>query len=446
MNKIKIIIKREYLTRVRKRSFLIMTLLGPILIAATFIIPVYLAKISDEPRKIGVIDETGFFFDAFEEAKTKKIIFDPVWDDVMTAKENIDEMGYDALLYIPQGAISAPSTIRIMAKKQVNVNIVTYIESILRKEIESHKLAVSGIDKSVLKSIETPIKINTVLFTDEGDEKYSFPEVSMILGLVAGILIYVIIFSFGAQVMRGVIEEKTSRIVEIIVSSVKPFQLMMGKIIGIALVGLTQFVLWILLSFLIISAFQFSVPEKFKLQENPQVMLQNKGLTPEEIENVQMSEMLAMDQGNRILEGIQAINFSVIIGMFLFYFIFGYLMYAALFAAIGSAVDSEADTQQFMLPVTAPLILAIVMAQVVINNPDGNVAFWLSIIPFTSPIIMMVRIPFNPPVVDVIISMLMLIFTFFATTWLAAKIYRTGILMYGKKNSYRELWKWLRHS
>lgn len=445
MNKIRIIILREYLTRVKKRSFLIMTILGPILLAAIFIIPVYLAKVSDEPRKIGIVDETGFFIEAFQEATTKNIMFEPVWDDIQTARNRFDVLDYNALLYIPQGAISAPSTIRMMAKKQVNVNIVSYVETVLRKEIESHKLAVSGIDKSVLQSIETPIKVNTILFTDEGDEKYSYAEVSMILGFLGGILIYIFIFSFGSQVMRGVIEEKTSRIVEIIVSSVKPFELMIGKIVGIALVGLTQFLLWIILSFLIITGFQFSQPEKFSFRETPQVMLDNKGLTPSEIEQLQVSEMVAMDEGNKILEGIYAINFHTVILMFLFYFVFGYLMYAAMFAAIGSAVDSEADTQQFMIPVTAPLILAIIMAQVVINNPDGNVAFWLSIIPFTSPIIMMVRIPFNPPVFEVILSMLTLILSFLAITWIAGKIYRTGILMYGKKNNYRELFKWLMH-
>jgi ABC-2 type transport system permease protein len=445
MNKIRIIILREYLTRVKKRSFLVMTILGPVLLAAIFIIPVYLAKISDQPRKIGIIDETGFFFEAFLNSQTNSIHFEPVWDDIQTARENFDESGYHALLFIPQGAISAPSTIRLMAKKQVNVNITSHVESILRKEIESHKLSVSGIDKSVLLDIQTPVKVSTVLFTDTGEEKYSFAEVSMILGLIAGILIYIFIFSFGSQVMRGVIEEKTSRIVEIIVSSVKPFELMMGKIIGIALVGLTQFLLWILLSFAIITGFQISQPEKFSFKEPSNVMMQNKGLTQLEIEQLQQNESIVGDEGNKILEGIYAINFHVVILMFLFYFIFGYLMYAALFAAIGSAVDSEADTQQFMLPVTVPLILAIVMAQFIINNPDGNVAFWLSIIPFTSPIIMMVRIPFNPPVLEVVLSMVLLVGAFFATTWLAAKIYRTGILMYGKKSNYRELWKWLLH-
>jgi ABC-2 type transport system permease protein len=269
--------------------------------------------------------------------------------------------------------------------------------------------------------------------------------VSMILGLIAGILIYVFIFSFGSQVMRGVIEEKTSRIVEIIVSSVKPFQLMMGKILGIAMVGLTQFVLWILLSFLIITSFQLLQPEKFSLQDSPQVMLDNKGLTPDEVEQMKMSEMIASDQGNKILEGIASINFDVIIMLFLFYFIFGYLMYAALFAAIGSAVDNEADTQQFMLPVTAPLIISILMAQMVINNPDGVVAFWLSIIPLTSPVIMMVRIPFGVHWTELALSMSLMVAGFLATTWFAAKIYRTGILMYGKKSSYKELAKWLFH-
>lgn len=445
MNKIRIIIKREYLTRVKKRSFLIMTILGPILIASTVIIPVYLAKVSSEPKTIGVIDETGFFFQSFQSATNKNVIFEPVWDNIMTARENFDNTDYNALLYIPQGAISSPATIRLYAKKQLSIGIVSYIETVLQKEIESHKLAVSGIDKSVLDNIHTPIKINTVIFTDEGEEKYSFAEISTFLGLIAGILIYIFIFTFGSQVMRGVIEEKTSRIVEIVVSSVKPFQLMMGKIIGIALVGLTQFMLWVILSFLIISGFQLSQPEKFTYQEQPQVILENKGLTPDEAQQIELSEMVASDKGNQILEGIRAINFDVIILMFLFYFIGGYLLYAALFAAIGSAVDSESDTQQFMLPVTAPLILAMVMAQFVVNDPDGPVAFWLSIIPLTSPIVMMIRIPFNPPIFDVILSMSLLVAGFLATTWLAAKIYRTGILMYGKKNNYRELWKWLRH-
>ncbi len=445
MNKIKIIILREYLTRVKKRSFLIMTILGPILIASTVIIPVYLAKIADEPKTIGIVDETGYFYESLTSQNTEKIICKPIWLDIKTAKEKFDELGINAILHIPYDAISKPSIINFQAKKQLNPKINNHISLILQKEIEGHKIVFSGCDKSVLQHIRTNLSINTYIFSDGGEQNFSFSEIRMVLGLLAGILIYVFIFSFGAQVMRGVIEEKTSRIVEIIVSSVRPFQLMMGKIIGIAMVGLTQFVLWIILSFLIISTFQITQPEKFTFKETPQVMLQNKGLTADEIEQIQSSDMVAMDEGNKILEGIYAINFKVIILMFLFYFIFGYLLYAALFAAIGSAVDSEADTQQFMLPVTAPLIISILMAQIVINNPDGAVSFWLSIIPLTSPVIMMVRIPFGVHWTELVLSMGLLIAGFILTTWLAAKIYRTGILMYGKKSSYKELWKWIRH-
>jgi ABC-2 type transport system permease protein len=246
--------------------------------------------------------------------------------------------------------------------------------------------------------------------------------------------------------MRGVIEEKTSRIVEVIVSSVKPFQLMMGKIVGIAFVGLTQFILWVLLTGVIVLTFQEINPDLFKYKSPDTHIIDNKGLTPSEIANQQDSIDFSQDKANNLLEGIRQIQFGTILLMFLFYFIGGYLLYASLFAAIGSAVDNETDTQQFMLPVTIPLILAIVSLQFVLNNPDGPVAFWMSMIPFTSPIVMMARIPFNPPVAlwEIGLSFAMLIIGFIFTTWLASKIYRTGILMYGKKVSFRELFKWLR--
>lgn len=445
MNKILIIIAREYLSRVKKKSFLIMTILGPILLASVVIVPVYLAKVSNESKTIGVVDETGLFFETFTKSSTQNLTYIPIFENIITARDNFDNKNLHALLYVPQNAISAPSTIKLFAKKQISANLVAVINNILQKEIESHKLAVSGIDKAVLVDIQTPIHVDTIIFTDAGDEQYSFAEISTILGMIAGILIYIFIFSYGSQVMRGVIEEKTSRIIEIIVSSVKPFQLMMGKIIGIAMVGLTQFILWIVLSFIIITGFQLVQPDKFAYQEQPTTLIQNKGLTQDEIQEIQYSEMISGDRGNQILEGIKAINFPVIIIMFLFYFVFGYLLYASLFAAIGSAVDNEADTQQFMIPITVPLIIALVMSQIIVNEPEGAVAFWLSIIPFTSPIVMMVRLPFNPPIFDVIISMTLLLAGFIASTWFAAKIYRTGILMYGKKISYKELWKWLKY-
>jgi ABC-2 type transport system permease protein len=284
-----------------------------------------------------------------------------------------------------------------------------------------------------------------------GDESDSSTELSMIVGMFSGILIYMFIFLYGVQVMRGVIEEKTSRIIEVIISSVKPFELMMGKIVGIALVGLTQFLLWTILSGTLITGSKMLVEDHFADQGTAisieQAMSTTQSISPEVEE--QASAELNQEAVDELFASISQIDFPVILFSFLFYFLGGYLIYSALFAAVGSAVDSEADSQQFMLPITVPIIFSFVMAQVVINNPTGPWAFWLSMIPFTSPIIMMVRIPFGVgttvPYWELGLSMTLLVIGFIATTWLAGRIYRTGILMYGKKISYKELWKWLRY-
>jgi ABC-2 type transport system permease protein len=299
----------------------------------------------------------------------------------------------------------------------------------------------------ILRSIKASVDISTIKIGDGGKEEKSYPEVSMILGMFSGILIYFFIFLFGSQVMRGVIEEKTSRIIEVIISSVKPFQLMMGKITGIGLVGLTQFLLWVLLTGTIVTIGISSFSSKIKPGATTEQLVQSqtKSITAMQLPNAADSTKVTGEQSNEVVTAIESIDFPVMIGMFLFFFLFGYLLYAALFAAVGSAVDSEADTQQFMLPLTVPLILSIVIAQYVIQEPQGPVAFWFSIIPFTSPVIMMIRIPFGVPYYQIILSMTLLVAGFLGATWLAAKIYRTGILMYGKKISYRELWKWLKY-
>ena len=443
MNKILIILKREYLSRVQKKTFIIMTILGPILMAALFVVPIYLANISDQEKKIAIIDETGLFYNQFPDSE--KVTFENVYMDYASARDRFEELGYDALLHIPESALNNPSAIKLLSTKTVGITLINQMESIIKQELEAHRLALSGIDKQVLKDISVNVKINSFIYK-EGEEKQNFSEISYGLGLISGLLIYIFIFLYGAQVMRGVIEEKTSRIVEVIVSSVKPFQLMMGKIIGIAMVGLTQFILWVILTFLIIFSFQELNPDLFKYQDTQQNLIENKGLSNDEISMQQENLELSNDKSNSLLEGIKHIQFGTILIMFLFYFIGGYLLYASLFAAIGSAVDNETDTQQFMLPLTIPLILAIVSLQFVLNNPDGPVAFWMSMIPFTSPIVMMARIPFNPPVSywEIALSLSLLVIGFVFTTWIAAKIYRTGILMYGKKPSFRELLKWLR--
>jgi ABC-2 type transport system permease protein len=440
MNKIRLVIRREYLTRVRKRSFVIMTILGPILMASVFILPIILATMSDgTTRTIMVLDETGIFYGKFMDEDNLKFQYTVI--DLETAKDELKIAEHYALLYIPKTEVSIPSSAVLYSDKQPSISVISYIKNVMRKEVESLKLSASGIDEEVLRSIKSTINLATIKIDESGQEEESYTGVSMGLGIFAGLLIYFFIFIFGAQVMRGVIEEKTSRIVEVIVSSVKPFQLMMGKIIGIALVGLTQFLLWVVLTFAIVTVFQFAMADRLTPDSVQTIIPTESQLVPPPAEEEEVPA--EQDELTIVLEVIRSINFEVMIISFLFYFLGGYLLYASLFAAIGSAVDTEADTQQFMMPITIPLILAIIMAQFVIQNPDGPVAFWFSIIPLTSPIVMMVRIPFGVPMLDIYLSVGLLIAGFIGTTWLAAKIYRTGILMYGKKINYRELWKWV---
>jgi ABC-2 type transport system permease protein len=456
MNKILLIIRREYLTRVRKRSFIVMTILGPLLMAAIVIVPVYVATMSNELKTVSVIDETGFFYGKFKDSES--IRFHYLVSDIWSAKASFGKSGDYALLYIPKTELTLPTAAILYSKNQVNLNTKAYLRNVMEKRVGELKLEAKIKDlkladdaklttDDILRSIKASVNINTMKIGNEGKEEKSYPEVSMVLALFSGILIYFFIFMFGSQVMRGVIEEKTNRIVEVIVSSVKPFQLMMGKITGIGLVGLTQFVLWVIFTGTIVTVGISTFSSKMKPGSAAEQMMQSqaKGMTAMQLPNAADSTKVTGEQSNEAISAIESIDFPVMIGMFLFFFLFGYLLYAALFAAVGSAVDSEADTQQFMIPITVPLILSIVLAQFVIQEPNGPVAFWFSIIPLTSPVIMMIRIPFGVPYYQIVLSMSLLVAGFLGATWLAAKIYRTGILMYGKKVSYRELWKWLKY-
>ena len=442
-----LIIAREYLSRVKKKSFIIMTLLGPILFAAIIIGPMWFATMEDrEVRVIAVVDSSKLFIDKIPE--TEYLKFEYLENtSVDRIREDFPETHYYAVLYIAHIITSTPSAVQLMSDRQPSLNIRMHIANALEKELESQKLATYNIDnlEDILAAIKTNVNIRTIIWQDDGGEKESHSELAMITGYIGGFLIYFFIFLFGAQVMRGVIEEKSSRVVEILVSSVRPFQLMLGKIVGIGLVGLTQFLLWVVLSItLVLLAQQIFFADL--------VTPSSETVVPEDLfssSTLQQSQPLGNEDAAKITEifsSISAINFGVMLGSFLFYFLGGYLLYASLFASIGSAVDSETDTQQFMLPITIPLILSIIVMMNAIMNPEGPVAFWFSIIPFTSPIIMMARIPFGVPVWEVALSGGLLVATFILTTWLAGKIYRTGILMYGKKVNYKELWKWIRYS
>ena len=439
MKKIRLIIQREYLSRVKKKSFIIMTILGPVLMASIWIVPFFLATMSDEKKVVAVVDETGIFVDKF--ASTDKVFF--VYEvDLEKAREDLTKEHYSAVLYVHKPPYSIPDqAIMYYSDKSPGIVTQSYISNAMQTILKNNLLiSAHNISKEDYELINrTNIKLNT---EDIRTGEKSYTEIKTGLGIFSGILIYFFIFMFGAQVMRGVIEEKTSRIVEVIISSVKPFQLMMGKIVGVALVGLTQFALWILLTLSIITALQFSMPDVFKSPKTEQAF--ESGQKIPSADQMQLQK-LQNQEVREMITGLFSVNSGVMFAMFLFSFLAGYLLYASMFASIGAAVDNEADTQQFMMPVTIPLLFAIIMSNFVINNPDGPVAFWLSIIPFTSPIIMMVRIPFGVPTWQLALSMSLLMIGFIISTWVAAKIYRIGILMYGKKASYGELLKWLRY-
>ena len=417
MRKIWLIIKREYLVRVRKKSFIVMTIVGPVLMVALMIFPAYLANQTQEVRTIA-IDEDGFeFTNQIEDTDFLHFSKIPNQEAVLL-KNDFSKSNYYALLRIKENNFT------LYSNQQISLSVSKAIENQLEQIIEHQKLKAAGIDLDILSEAESTVRITTKIITEDGNTTKSKAEASMGIGFICGILIYIFIFMYGTMVMRGVIEEKTSRIVEVIISSVKPFQLMMGKIIGVALVGLTQFLLWILLTIAITSV--------------AELIFINAGSMSTELSSTQQSSLLI--ELSNLTGGINLVQIFI---SFIFYFLAGYLMYSSLFAAVGSAVDAEADTQQFVLPITIPLILAFILIQPIMENPDGPLAFWMSIIPFTSPVIMMVRLPFGVANWELALSMGILILSFVLTTYLAGKIYRTGILMYGKKTSYKELWKWL---
>jgi len=459
MSKITLIIKREYLTRIRKKSFIIMSVLGPFIFAAYIIIPMYFATLEDKEEKtVVVIDDSKLFTEygpegpSFVIPGTDFLKFQVVEGvPVETFKLGFEESGYYAVLFIPSN-ILASEVSQIYSSNQTSVEVSGFIKRSMENEIEHLKLAshdIEGIEK-IIAEVETSISVNNIKWTKDGETQQSNTGVIMGVGYLGGMLIFFFVFFFGSQVMRGVIEEKVSRIIEVIVSSVKPFQLMMGKIIGVGLVGLTQFVFWLFFSALLITGLKAAFFPELNQTPTEQVVAtdlfdqDNEPSASEKIpEGIDQGDL---DMVQEIFASLKSINGGVMIGAFLFYFIFGYLLYAAMFAVIGSMADNETDTQQMILPVILPLILGLYVMINAINNPDGALPFWFSLIPFTSPVVMMVRIPFGVPWWQIAVSASLLVGTFMGMTWVAAKVYRTGILMYGKKSSYKEVWKWLRHS
>ncbi len=433
MNKILLIIQREYLSRVKKKSFIVLTILVPMLFMGMFAMIGYLAVKGDDlgdEKKVQVIDESGEFAGKLVNAKSVVYVFSN--DNFDTARKNFIEKGYSFLLHIPPA--SSPAPIELLSDKKPSANTIETVETALSNIAEARRLKAAGIDTAILAQAQKRIEIKAKQITEAG-EKDAQTYTAYAIGFLSAFLIYICLFIYGTQVMRGVIEEKVSRIVEVVISSVRPFQLMIGKIIGVGLVGLTQFALWIIISVTLSTVGGTFMAGKMKAKTEHVASASSAS----DLKKVQTPE----SSMSVIKESLENIPVTYTVGCFLFYFLFGYMLYSAVFAAAGSAADNETETQQFTIPVTLPLIFTFALAQsFIINNPDSSISVWLSMIPFTSPIAMMIRIPFGVPAWQLALSMLLLILGFMFTTWVAARIYRVGILMYGKKASYKELVKW----
>jgi ABC-2 type transport system permease protein len=441
MNKVWLIMQREFLTRVRKKSFLIATIIVPLIFPAIVggLIYVMMKEAeSAKPDTVMVVDQSGKF--SLDSTKnTKRFHFVPLQMQIEQAKKVYNETKDFALLFIPAFSIEKPEGFIIYTQESASIEKIGDLESILQDQVRDLKLEQYKIDKEVLKNLKTNINLKQINLSKSGEEKQSNSGILYGLGFMLGIMIYIFVLVYGIQIMQGVIDEKTSKIVEVIVSSVKPFQLMLGKIVGIAAVGVLQFAIWIfLISFLstsVLGYFGLKMPQKQAMEQ-----VQKKFEKNEEVKEAMNAPN---NQVNELLSHVSEIPFAKIAFIFVFYFLGGYLLYGALFAAVGSAVESIQESQQFQFPITLPLLIGYFgLFMFVLRDPHGTVSFWLSIIPFTSPVAMVGRIAYEVPDWQLILSMVLLVAGFIFTTWVAGRIYRVGILMTGTKVNYKVLFKW----
>jgi ABC-2 type transport system permease protein len=439
------------MTRVRKKSFLLTTFLVPILFAAICILPsviMFMAK--DTGKHVGVVDQSGIVMPYLVDTE------DVDYTDYSTqspdsVKASFKDLGLDALVVVsPIDHENRTVSVASYSSKPMSMDMKETITAKVDNAVEDYRISLydMGDLKGIMESIESDISIATYTLDESGEEKISSSEVYMIISMLMSIIIYMFIAMFSGMVMQSVIEEKSSRVVEVLVSSVKATELMFGKIIGVACVALTQFFLWIVLTLILVGGFSAFVGFDSIMGDPAQTeqMMQMSGMAS--MGGVSAEEMMAMTQEKSemgaILTTLKEIDWLMMIVAFVIYFALGYLLYASLFAAIGSAVENEADTNQLQMPITVPLMLAFFIALYAFNAPDSPVVWWGSMIPLTSPIVMLARIPFGVPVWELGLSVALLVATFVACGWVSAKIYKIGILMFGKKTTFKDLWKWLR--
>ena len=453
--KVGIVISHEYTTRVRKKSFILTTLLTPIGMALLICVPALIMLFSgNEDQKVKVIDESGIVAPYFENSEHTTFVMGDPGEDIEALKDRFSELDYYALVGISPLDEKGEVSVISYSKEPLNMDLKNTIARNVNKAVETRKLAqydIVNLD-AILADVKTDIKVNSMTLTNDGDAKEDSVEIYMVLSYLMSFLIYMFVFMFGTMVMRSVIDEKSSRVVEVIVSSVKSVELMMGKIIGVALVALTQFFIWIALTLVIVTAVNAFAGQK--LMQDMGGMAEMTALASEDghIDSADIAAIAQQAGGDsdatgmmKIFGQIRSLDWSSIIFSFLIYFLLGYLLYASMFAAIGAAVDNEADTSQLQLPVTIPLIIGLFIMLHTFEHPSSALSVWASIIPWTSPMVMLARVPFGVvPAWQLILSIVLLLLTFLATAWLSAKIYRVGILTYGKKSTFKDLLKWMK--
>lgn len=448
MNNTFLIISREYATRVRKKSFILITILLPVLMAALVVLPLLLVMHNEKTRhtEILVVDDTEMFINTFQ--NTENTTFHYLSGDINELKQYAINGKYDIVFHI------LPNTQSLRSNLYYRDNLPAGLQSTLESRMNTIFFDrilqdTFNIEPTKFEHLQqlTKVNITSIQIDKEGNERESMAAVNQIVGMGSGLVIYFVIVFFASQVLRGVLEEKTNRIVEILISSVKPVQLLIGKIVGIALVGITQFLIWLVLTFGILFAVQLASPALFSDRNATEIVMSDTTGSPDIAGTP--ADLSQTNAGINIFQEINryfSISFSQLILCFLFFFIVGYLIYAALYAATGSVVDNESDSQQYTMPVTIPLILSIVLVPAIANNPSGQLGFWFSMIPLTSPIVMLVRLPAGVPLWQLLLSMGIAVLFLVFCIWFAAKIYRTGILMYGKKSSWKEIMRWLKKS
>ncbi len=430
-----IVIQREFMTRVSKKSFVLLTILMPFIFAALIVVPLWLSTIKDDAqRTVVVVDRTTHYLSAFKDDKSYRFVPAPA----MLPEHRSDTTDVEAVVNIEGDLSKDPKAVKIYSRKEVSADLLSYVTNVLNEQVRRDKLSaydVQGLDK-IIEDVQSTLEVSTVKWNDEGEESSSNTGIAIAAGFLFTFMIYMFVMSYGGMVMQSVMEEKTNRIVELMVSSIKPFQLMMGKIVGVAMVGFVQLLIWgvMLAAILGICSVAFGLDAGAMAEAQGTMAAGAQGNMP------------AMDAAdNEVLTALLNLPFAELGIMFVLYFVGGYLLYASFFAAVGASINAQEDSSQFIMPVVLIMVFGLYAAMYSVENTDGPLAFWASMFPLTSPIVMMVRIPFSVPLWQELLSLGLLYGTATLFVWISAKIYRVGILMYGKKPSLREMLKWLRY-